>query len=158
MSSGEGGGASTTTEPAAGTSAATDVSLRDYYLALRRADERFHDERDRRYSEVANEREKAVRIRELADETARILARDIQDYKDEKANELRSQIERERGLYVTQSDLRGAVDKIEATLKPTAEYIVSQQGRSQGIGGALNAGHLILVLIIAGLGLYLGTR
>jgi hypothetical protein len=53
-------------------------------------------ERDRRYAEVATEKEKALRIKDAGDEKALNLARDIQVYKDEKANELRSQIERER--------------------------------------------------------------
>ena len=43
---------------------------------------KFEAERDRRYGEVATERDKAL-----------ALAREIQNYKDEKANDLRSQID-----------------------------------------------------------------
>ncbi len=154
----EGGGASQTTVAAAGSSTGTDIALRDYYHALRRADERFDDERDRRYQEVSIEREKALKIKEVADLAALQLAREIQTYKDEKANELRTQIERERGTYVTQSELRGAVDKIEATLKPLVDYISGQQGRVGGIGDTLNFTHIVVLLLIAGVGLYLGTR
>jgi Flp pilus assembly protein TadB len=110
----------------------TIETLRQHWLemdAVRRlGDERFQAERDRRYAEVALEREKALRIKEDADKAALGLAREIQTYKDEKANELRSQIERERGTYVTQSDLTGAVEKLEATIQPIAQWIASQQG------------------------------
>ena len=59
---------------------------------------------DRRYSEVNIEKEKALKIKEEADKIALGLARNIQTYKDEKANELRSQIEGERGLYLTREE------------------------------------------------------
>jgi hypothetical protein len=68
---------------------------------IRRADRRFDQERDRRYFEVNVEREKALKIKETADLAALGLAREIQTYKDEKANELREQINSERGLYLT---------------------------------------------------------
>jgi aminopeptidase N len=98
--------------------------------ALRRAEERFQTERDRRYSEVAVEREKALEIKNEADKAALGLAREIQTYKDEKANELREQINSERGLYATKEDVANAVDKVEATIQPLSDYITSQQGRS----------------------------
>jgi hypothetical protein len=113
-----GGGASHSTDPASGSSTATDVSLREFFWALRAADERFFEERDRRYAEVALEREKALKIKEEADKAALGLAREIQTYKDEKANELREQIASERGLYATKGDVQAAVEKIEATLGP----------------------------------------
>lgn len=91
---------------------------------------------DRRYTEVNQEREKALLIEKAGNEKALVLARSLQDYKDEKANELRSQIERERGTYVTHTDLTGAIEKIEATLKPVVAYVEGQRGRSSG----LNAG------------------
>jgi len=96
------------------------------------AEERFQSERDRRYTEVAVEREKALTIKEEEKKAALALAREIQTYKDEKANELREQISRERGLYVTQQELKGVSDKIDATMKPVIEYVSSQQGRTTG--------------------------
>lgn len=77
---------------------------------------------DRRYTEVNIEREKALQIKEEADKRALSLASEIQKYKDEKANELREQINSERNLYVT-----------KAELKPILEYVSSQQGKSQGL-------------------------
>lgn len=76
--------------------------------------------------------ERALQIKEQADRDALELARQIQTYKDEKANDLRSQIERERGTYVTQAELRGAADKIEATLAPLVSFMAAQQGSTAG--------------------------
>lgn len=101
--------------------------------ALRVAEKDFLAERDRRYTEVQVEKEKAVRIKDEADRAALQLSRDSQIYKDEKANELRSQIERERGNYALKTDLVATVEKIEATLKPVVDYVSGQQG---GIKGA----------------------
>jgi len=122
---------------------------------LRTADERWMEERDRRYAEVAVEREKALRIKEQADRDALGLAREIQTYKDEKANELRSQIERERGNYATRGDLVGAVEKFEAQLKPLSDYVQAQSGpRAITPGAAISM--LAAVSILAAL--YFGFR
>jgi len=112
-------------------------------------------ERDRRYAEVAIEREKALMIKERADRAALELAREIQTYKDEKANELRSQIERERGTYVTQSDLAGAIARLEALIQPAADYAKSQAGRGQGIHAAWTILVAVALVAIAALGLVL---
>jgi hypothetical protein len=131
------------------------VPLREHLQALREADLRFDAERDRRLTEVAVEREKALKIKEEADKTALGLQRDNQIYKDEKANELRSQIERERGSYATQTDLKGAVEKMEALVKPIAEFVSSQQGGSKGMRdmyGWIFGGVMFLVALA---GLYL---
>jgi len=83
---------------------------------------------DRRYAEVALEREKALKIKEEADKAALGLAREIQTYKDEKANELREQINRERGLYATKQDLAALGEKVDAQLKPIAAFVSGSQG------------------------------
>jgi hypothetical protein len=117
--------------------------------ALRAAQKELDAERDRRYTEVNIEKEKALKIKETADLAALSLARDIQIYKDEKANELRSQIERERGLYVQRSDLEGAVGKIDATLAPLVVGASAQQGRREGIGTSSAVVYAVLGLIVA---------
>lgn len=109
------------------------VSALEHWAALREADWRLHAERDRRYAEVGLEREKALKIKETADLAALQLAREIQTYKDEKANELRSQIERERGSYVTRAELHAATEKIEVMVGPLAVWVAGQQGRSSGL-------------------------
>jgi hypothetical protein len=98
------------------------VPLKEHLEALRAADMRFEEERDRRYTEVNIEREKALKIKETADLAALQLAREIQTYKDEKANELREQISSERGLYATNKDI-----------EPIKSYVSSQTGRGLGM-------------------------
>ena len=131
------------------------VSVLDYMAAMRAADEKFHAERDRRYAEVSVEREKALKIKEVADLAALQLAREIQTYKDEKANELREQISSERGNYATREDLSAALREVTAMIKPLAEYVSSQQGRSTGLNagwgyllGAASLIGLIITLIV----------
>jgi hypothetical protein len=115
------------------------VSLREHLEALRQADLDFAEERDRRYAEVNIEREKALKIKETADLAALQLAREIQTYKDEKANELREQINSERGLYATNKDI-----------EPLKAYISGQMGRGLGINAA--AGY-VLSIVMAGIAL-----
>lgn len=163
------GGASVSTEPAAGSSTGTDVSLRDYVSAQRTGDLRFNFERDRRYTEikqaddrrlteVAIEREKALKIKEEADRTALELERVSRDYKDEKANQLREQIGGERTLYATKDDLLVAVREVMATIKPLGEFVSRTQGRSGGIGDTLDFTRIVILLLIAAAGLYFGTH
>jgi hypothetical protein len=123
------------------------VSLKEYFEALRAADFRFYEERDRRYTEVNIEREKALKIKETADLAALSLAREIQDYKDEKANNLRSQIEGERGHYATKDDLKATQDKFETQITPVLSWIAIQQGRGNGI--STTVGWILAVAAIA---------
>ena len=116
-----GGGASRSTDPASGTSAATDVSLREFIALGADWQWRFMQERDRRYAEVQIEKDKALQ-----------LARDYQTYKDMQANELREQLARERIGYASKTDLQNAIETITATLKPIVEYVAGQQGAKSG--------------------------
>jgi hypothetical protein len=117
-------------------------TLAVHHAALRESDEKFQLERDRRYAEVATEREKALKIKETADLAALGLAREIQTYKDEKANQLREQINTERGNYATQSDLRASVE--------IAVFMASQQGKSTG-------NDKVWSYIFAGMGIIFGV-
>ena len=110
----------------------TLTTLHYHWQCLRAADKELQAERDRRNTEVAAEREKALRIKEQGDRDALELARSIQSYKDEKANELREQISRERGHYASKDDLRAAIEKIEVTLAPVVSYVATQQGVTGG--------------------------
>lgn len=103
------------------------------YSELRLADQRFLDERDRRYSEVNVEKEKALKIKETADLAALGLAREIESYKEEKNNRLREQIDSERGSFVTRAEM-----------KPVFEYVSQQQGAASG---RLDQRTLVLALI-----------
>lgn len=146
--SGEPGSTSPVTVVAPASSGWTVETYAIHNEALRTAEWRFQEERDRRYAEVATEREKALKIKETADLAALGLAREIQTYKDEKANELREQISSERGLYATKGDLTAQSEKTEETLKPIISFVSSQQGRTSG---ALDQRTLIFGLITVGL-------
>ena len=108
------------------------VTLRAHCEALRTADADLAAERDRRYAEVALEREKALRIKETADLAALELAREIQTYKDQAHNGLLQQIDRERAKYPTKDEMAAAIDKVQAQIAPLAEDASAQHGRSGG--------------------------
>jgi hypothetical protein len=167
----EGGGASRTTDPAAGSSTGTDVDLRGFVAVvvealdrrtaeLRVADHRFQEERDRRYAEVGIEREKALAIKEKADEAARILVAENQKYRDEKGNELREQINRERLLYATKDDLAFLTQRIEEGLKPLTEYVNAQRGTRAITAGMLlsTVGGIATILTIVAVTITILTR
>jgi len=94
-------------------------NFRDHLRDLREADQR------------------ALSIKETADLAALGLAREHQVYRDEQANQLREQINSERGGYVTRAALDAATAKIEAQLHPVLEFMASQQGRSAGISSQM---------------------
>jgi vacuolar-type H+-ATPase subunit H len=122
-----------------------------YNEALREADRRLQEERDRRYAEVKNAEEKALRVKEDADKTALGLQRENQQYKDEKANQLREQISSERGLYATKADVVAAVEKVQASIAPLISFVAGQQGRSTGqttMWGWIIAGISVGILVI----------
>jgi hypothetical protein len=104
------------------------VPLREHLAEVDVWREKFASERDRRYTEVSIEREKALKIKEVADLAALQLAREIQTYKDEKANELREQISSERGLYASKEDVANLAAKVDALLKPLNDYVSANRG------------------------------
>jgi sugar-specific transcriptional regulator TrmB len=118
------------------------VRLIDHIAAIRAGDVALQEERDRRYAEVNVEKEKALKIKETADLAALQLAREIQTYKDEKANELREQIASERGAYVTVDKLESVIRELQATRTPIVESISALTRRvDQGEGS--DAGRLV---------------
>ena len=120
------------------TYAVHNEALRVAEERLRAGEEKFQHERDRRYAEVKSAEEKALRVKEQADRDALGLAREIQIYKDEKANQLREQINSERGLYATKSDLVAMSDKIEAQIRPVLVFMAGTQGRTVGVDANRN--------------------
>lgn len=108
-------------------------TLAVHHAVLREADEKYDLERDRRYAEVKNAEEKALKVKEEADKTALGLQRENQQYKDEKANQLREQIGSERGLYATKQDVVAAVEKVQASITPLVTFVSNAQGRSAGL-------------------------
>lgn len=133
----------------------TIATLVAYFDEQRAAEERFALERDRRYSELNIERERALKIKEDADTRALQLAREIQTYKDEKANELREQINSERGHYATKEDVQAMADKFEVALKPIQEYIAADRGK--GVGLSMGGSILLAVVALISTLLTIGT-
>ncbi len=122
-------------------------TLQLHLEALAHASEKFDAERDRRYSEVNIEREKALKIKEEADKAALGLAREIQSYKDEKANQLREQITGERGSFATKEDLAAAMREISAQIAPLASFTAVATGHTRGIGEGW--GYLVAIVTMA---------
>lgn len=134
------------------------VSLREHLEALRIADDLLREERDRRYTEVNIEREKALKIKETADLAAMQLARQYQTYKDEQANQLREQINSERGLYPTKDDMSALSARLEAMIKPLSEYVVGQQTKDKGMGQLAGWAIAGIGVIIAAVSVLLSLR
>lgn len=109
----------------------TIETLRIHLEALREADQR------------------ALTIKESADETARGLAREDQKYKDEQANKLREQIASERNLYVRNEELAALAARMEALIKPLSDFMAAQSGKTQGVGNLGNVLIGVAALVIA---------
>lgn len=131
------------------------ITLREYLEALQ-------VERELRYQQRYEAQESAMKaafaaaevaraIKDQGDRDALVLAREIQTYKDEKANNLRDQITGERGLYATKQDLKAATDKIEVAIAPVLNQLALQQGRSGGLdkGWTMLIGAVGLVSTVA---------
>lgn len=120
--------------------------------ALRASEEKFQAERDRRYAEVKAAEGQALNVKEKADRDALGLARQIQTYKDEKANELREQINRERGFYASKDDLAALADKFTAMHEPVVAFMARGAGSSAGASDTwkmISLGLSILLSLIA---------
>lgn len=120
------------------------VSWRDYGDLKISYERQLREADDRRYTEVNIEKEKALKIKEEADKVALSLAREIQTYKDEAHNGLLKQ----HAEFVSRAV---SAEKFEAVVKPLADYVASQQGRSTGLSnwyGYIVAGIMAVVMII----------
>ena len=127
----EGGGASRSTDPAAGTSAATDVSLREYLVALINAAE-----------SRSNQRFEAMKEQVDAAFAASQLAIDKADMATEKrfegVNEFRAALTDQAARFVTQDALVSLSDKLQASIDRNREDLDAlskridvRQGRSK---------------------------
>lgn len=110
---------------------------------LRQADIRFDEERDRRYTEVNIEKEKALKIKETADLAALSLARESQTYKEQQNDALRDKNLSESGVYATTASVNSAIEKLEqgvaasfealmGKLEPFMNGTIQQKGEQQG--------------------------
>jgi len=106
---------------------------------MRKETEKLYEERDRRYTEVNVEKEKALKIKETADLTALELARESQVYKDERNDSMREQNLKETGIYATRDDLAAVfaksekalasvVEEMKTAFKPIIDHIAADKG------------------------------
>jgi hypothetical protein len=137
----------------------TVATLHEYNEAVRKVEDKFHTERDRRYTEVAIEREKALRIKETADLAALSLARESQTYKEQQNDALRDKNLSESGVYATNASVAQAIGnletKLDAALTPLINFVAGQKGEAQGsqltmgkIYAALAAFGTILTVVV----------
>jgi hypothetical protein len=112
--------------------------------------DRFDAERDRRYTEVNIEKEKALKIKETADLAALSLARESQTYKEQQNDALRDKNLAQSGIYATNESVAHAFDELNKQLKPVFEFVVSQQGGSQ-YGNSIWQRGGTLVAVLAGI-------
>ncbi len=89
------------------------------------------DERDRRYTDVLDARAEALRISQEAGAEALRLAKAAQDYRDERDNRLREQIERERGEYAKKAELEALWERWQLAHQPVVDYVVAAQARDR---------------------------
>jgi hypothetical protein len=107
------------------------VSLKEHFETIIRLN-------DQRYKEVNIEREKALKIKEEADRRALELAREIQAFRDEKANGLLDLVKSERGSYATNKDI-----------EPLKAYIAGQTGRGLGMNALAGYGISVFMAGVA---------
>jgi Zn-dependent M32 family carboxypeptidase len=128
-------------------------TLKEHMDAQSAAQARFEDERDRRYTEVNIEKEKALKIKETADLAALSLARESQTYKEQQNDALRDKNLQDSGIYAKTSDVARMFDDFTKKLDPFLSYVTAQQGQnSQGEKTwTKSATAISMVLILAGL-------
>ena len=131
-------------------------TLQVHITALETEREKFYAERDRRYAEVAAEREKAIKIKEKADDAALGLAREIQSYKDEKANQLREQINSERGSLASKDELAAAVRELNVAMAPLTAFVSRQGGEHEGSRASFGR-MLSIIVALSGISTIVGA-
>lgn len=126
--------------------------------AMRIANERFQDERDKRYAEGNELRAMALKIKETADAKALELDKESQTYKEARNDAMREQSLKETGVYATHTDLAKVFEKTEKQLadvmdemrrifKPMMDHVAEGKGATMS-QTKLYAGIAILVIIL----------
>ena len=107
-------------------------TLKEFIDAQHAADERLRLEMDRRWTNDAELRANALKIKEVADEKALALAKEGQLYKDRQADQLRDETLGKSGIYATNVSVAAAIRELEsnifAAIKPLADFVAAQKG------------------------------
>ena len=96
--------------------------------AMRGVENRFQDERDRRYTEGAELRAVALKIKETADLAALTLARESQTLDQARLDALRDKTLGDSGVYATNSSVTAAITELKASLQPLVDYVSLHKG------------------------------
>jgi len=111
---------------------------------MRKVQNEFENERDRRYTEVNIEKEKALKIKETADLAALSLARESQTYKEQQNDALRDKNLSESGIYATNASVSQAIgaleNKLDTALQPLIDFVSNQRGVAAG--GRITMGNI----------------
>lgn len=124
--------------------------------AMADAEHRFAAERDRRYTEVQIEREKALQIKEVADAKALVLAAALQAEKDERKNDVLSRWDADRNTFVTRTEFVTAIDtlgeRFSLALKPLNDFMAGtrQAGSALAMFKTSQIAYVTLAVVIAG--------
>ena len=110
----EGGGASRTTDPAAGTSSATDVSLREYLTSLIQGAER---RADARFEAMQRSVDAAFSASQLAIDKAN----EATEKRFQGVNEFRAQLADQAGSFVSRQTVDALVEKLESQIDRNRE-------------------------------------
>jgi len=122
--------------------------------AMRQADSRFDDERDRRYSEGAELRAVALKIKETADLAALTLARESQTLKEAQNDALRDKTLSESGVYATNSSVAAAIASLRLDLQPIFDFVSGSKATTVGsdrISGRVFALGAIVATLFGGM-------
>ena len=101
-----------------------------YNDAMRVVERRFEEERDRRYTEVNIEKEKALKIKETADLAALSLARESQTYKEQQNDALRDKNLSESGVYATNASLSKVAEDIRLSTDAAIQGLANQTAKT----------------------------
>ena len=124
----EGGGASRSTDPAAGSSAATDVSLREFVMqSMRDLDRHLSNEIKRVEDALAAEVE-LRRARREDDMRAVDKAEESMTRRLDAMNELREQLNSQALTFVNVSEFKAEMDKLETLIERNRQDIDSTRG------------------------------
>ena len=144
----EGGGASRTTDPAAGTSAATDVSLREYLIAeIHAAESRSIMRYEAMQAQVEAAFESSQRAIDKADEAT--------EKRFEGVNEFRAALSDQATRFVTNDQLTALGSKLEASISRNREDLETLATRINLREGAISGSRLTwgsMAALVAGLG------
>lgn len=143
----QGGGASRTTEPAAGTSQATDVSLREYLMAQINAVEK---RADMRFEAMKAQVESAFSSSQLAINKAD----EATEKRFEGVNEFRAALSDQAAHFVTNQQLAALGEKLQAAIDRNQDDLIALSKRidlreGQVQGSRLTYGNIAAMIAVA---------